>query len=190
MYSRHTHFFIPSWLSRHFWRKHPIAIRFLSEELPFYIVFTVLMICLSLLKMWKNHIWSSMQNEQKANTFYRTSSEEINWDRTPRLDHWTPTAEVLWNILQAVLFFDSSQNSAREVHTCLWKHIFFTNIQLYLATKTTFGGKMQLVLPTTTQSGNEVNWYTWQSPALFPSQVLVISWKICWLLKLKSHSEL
>lgn len=136
------------------------------------------------LSVKKSHLkqHAKLKKGQQLNTFYRTSSVAINLHRTPSLNHWTPTAVVLWNTLRVVLFSDSLQN-ARKV--CLWKHTFFTDMQLYIATKTTSGGKMQLVLPTTTQSGEEINWYTWQSPALFPSQVLVISWKICSLLKLK-----
>jgi len=94
---------------------------------------------LNLCQVW-NHIRSSTQNEQKGsswNTFYRTSSADFNTGRAPSLGHWAPTAEVLWNALQTALFSVFSLNSAREVHTCLWKHMFFTYIQLYTATKTT-----------------------------------------------------
>lgn len=142
-----------------------------------------------------NHIQSSMQNEQKAsswNTFCRTSSVAFNMDRTPSLDHWAPTAEVLWNAFQAAPFSDFSLNSARKVHTGLQKHILHIYPIIYSNKNNSLvllGGKMPLVLPTTTQSYKKVNWYTWQSPALFPRQALVISCQICWLLKLKFPSE-
>lgn len=139
-----------------------------------------------------NHVWSGMQNEQKAsswNTFYRTSSVAFNMDRTLSLDHWAPTVEVLWNALQAVPFSvfvtklcQASAHMSMKTHILHINPIIYSNKNNYLVL---LGGKMQSVLPTTTQSGKEVNWYTWQSPALFPSQVLVISWKIRWLLKLK-----
>lgn len=103
-------FCIPSWLSRHFSWKHPIEIRFLSEELPSYIVFTVnASVYLKYEK--KPHLKQHAKwiKGQQLNT-YGTSSVAINLDRTPSLNHWTLTAEVLWNILQAALFSDSPQN--------------------------------------------------------------------------------
>lgn len=136
-----------------------------------------------------------MQNDEKAsrwNSFYRTASVVFNTDRTLSLDHWAPTAEILWNTLQAALFSVFSLNSSREVHVSMKTHI----LHIYPITCSNknnnlllLDGKTQLTLPTTTQLSKVVNRYTWQFPALFPIQVLVISSKICWLLKLKFSSE-
>lgn len=78
------------------------------------------------------------------------------------------------------------------------KNIFFTHIKLYIATKKNIWClwvKTLLVL-TNNHSIKKRNQlilralaYTWQSPVLFLSQGLAISWKIRCLLKLKFPSE-
>lgn len=97
----------------------------------------------------------------------------------------------------SVIFCILTKFCQENVHMPM-KNIFFTHIKLYIATKKNIWClwvKTLLVL-TNNHSIKKRNQlilralaYTWQSPVLFLSQGLAISWKIRCLLKLKFPSE-